>query len=92
LTSRSGSSDQMLKDGYYYRILVDLHVLSYNWMVTSLHEEVGFKVLEQILLNNQERDGFLFHDIVSLEESNVKYSYTKMLLIKDDFYKLATWL
>jgi len=67
-------------------------VLSYNWMAISLHGEVGYTVSEQISLHKSEKDGVILHDVSSKCDSNVKYAYIKMLLMKDDFYRRATWL
>ncbi|HZW14244.1 MAG TPA: hypothetical protein VFF81_13770 [Noviherbaspirillum sp.] len=70
----------------------DVRVLSYNWLVISLHEEVGYTTQENIPLKKSSKDGVTFHDLSSAEESNVKYSCTKMLLKKDNFYKVNEWL
>lgn len=63
----------------------DARVLSYNRLVISLHEEVGYKVVEQIPLRRRENNGFTFHEPVEAGEANVKYTCTRMVLKKDDF-------
>lgn len=70
----------------------DVRVVSYNWLVISLHEEVGYVFTNNFPLKKYEKDGVLFHDVVDEAESNVKYGCTKMLLTKDDFYMKASWL
>jgi RimJ/RimL family protein N-acetyltransferase len=67
-------------------------VLSYNWLVISLHEDVGYSVQDSLPLKRYERDGVTFHDIVDNTESNVKYRCTTMMLSKEEFYKKASWL
>ena len=70
----------------------DVRVLSYNWLVLSLHEEVGYSFVSNSPLKKYEKDNVIFHDVVAESDSNVKYGSTKMLLKKDDFYKNAYWL
>ncbi|TNC76285.1 hypothetical protein FHI69_15210 [Janthinobacterium lividum] len=70
----------------------DVRVVSYNWLVISLHEEVGYVLTNNFPLKKYEKDSVLFHDIVDETESNVKYGCTKMLLDKEDFYMKASWL
>ncbi len=70
----------------------DVRVLSYNWLVLSLHEEVGYKHIENIPLKKVTKDGVVFHEAVTTDESNVNYSCTKMLLQKDAFYAINDWL
>jgi hypothetical protein len=72
--------------------LSDVGVFSYNWLVISLHEEVGYIKTEKIFLRRHEKDSVIFHDPVDSKDSNVKYSYTKMLLQKESFYLKANWL
>ena len=70
----------------------DVRVLSYNWLVISLHDEVGYRRSEDCFLKKYEKNGTIFHDVVDKNESNVNYKCTKMLLWKDDFYKNVSWL
>ena len=70
----------------------DVRVLSNNWLVLSLHEEIGYSFVSNSPLKKYEKDNVIFHDVVAENESNVKYGSTKMLLKKDDFYKNAYWL
>jgi RimJ/RimL family protein N-acetyltransferase len=70
----------------------DVRVLSYNWLVISLHEEVGYVHKEKIPLKKNVKDGVTFHDIVGESESNVKYGCVKMLLRKEMFYEANSWI
>jgi hypothetical protein len=70
----------------------DVRILSYNWLVLALHEEVGYSFVSNFPLKKYAKDNVIFHDIVAESESNVKYGVTKMLLKKDTFYKNAFWL
>ena len=70
----------------------DVRVLSYNWLVISLHEEVGYVHKEKIPLNKKTKDGVTFHDDVGDSESNVKYSCVKMLLKREVFYEANSWI
>ena len=70
----------------------DVRFLSYNWLVLSLHEEVGYSFVNNSPLKKYEKDSIIFHDVVAKSESNVNYGSVKMLLKKDDFYKNAYWL
>ncbi len=67
-------------------------VLSYNWTALSLHEEVGYSVVEQIPLLRNEKDGNVAHEFVSLDDTNVDYSCISISIKKDEFYKKAHWL
>ena len=70
----------------------DVRVLSYNWLVTSLHEEVGYVHKEKIPLKKNSKDGVTFHDVVGESESNVKYSCVRMFLRKEVFYETNSWI
>jgi hypothetical protein len=70
----------------------DVRFLSYNWLVLSLHEEVGYSFVSNSPLKKYEKDSVIFHDVVPESELNVNYSSIKMLLKKDDFYKNAYWI
>jgi hypothetical protein len=70
----------------------DVRVLSYNWLVISLHEEVGYVYTEKFPLRKNTKDGVTFHDVVGESESNVKYACVKMLLKKEVFYKANSWI
>lgn len=70
----------------------DVRVLSYNWLVISLHEEVGYVHKEKISLNKKTKDGVTFHDVVGDSESNVKYACVKMLLKREVFYEANSWI
>ena len=69
-----------------------VRVLSYNWLVISLHEEVGYIFVENEPLMKIERDGVTLHDVVAPLKSNVDYGITKLVLAKADFYKKNNWL
>ena len=64
-----------------------LGVLSYNWLVINLHKEVGYEVISEIPLKKIENNGFINHDLVSGELSNVKYKYIKMGISSAKFYQ-----
>jgi len=70
----------------------DVRVLSFNWLVISLHEEVGYVHKEKIPLKRNTKDGVTFHDVVGESESNVKYACVKMLLKKEVFYESNSWI
>jgi hypothetical protein len=70
----------------------EVRFLSYNWLVLSLHEEVGYSFISNSPLKKYEKDSVIFHDVVPESELNVNYSSIKMLLKKDDFYKNAYWI
>lgn len=65
---------------------VCLHVFSHNWITTSLHKKVGFKINERLYLKKENKDGFYYHEIVDLSESNTKYTLNKMEIDKISFY------
>ncbi len=69
-----------------------VRVLSYNWLVISLHEEVGYIFVDNEPLMRVERNGVIFHDVVNPLKSNVNYGITKLVLTKSDFYKKNAWL
>jgi hypothetical protein len=70
----------------------DVRVISYNWLVLALHEEVGYQHVENIPLKKITKEGVVFHEPTNKDESNVKYSCTKMLLKKDVFYEINDWV
>jgi hypothetical protein len=70
----------------------DVRVLSYNWLVVSLHEEVGYKLLKNIPLKKFAKEGVTYHEAANTDESNVKYFCTKMRLKKETFYEMHDWL
>jgi hypothetical protein len=70
----------------------NVRVLSYNWLVLSLHEEVGYIQKEKFPLKKSVKDGVTFHDVVVESDSNVRYACVKMLLQKEVFYKANNWL
>lgn len=69
-----------------------VQVLSYNWMVLALHEEVGYVVAEQLPLFKSEQDGVITHRTVAAADSNVRYTDTRMLLSRQALYARAPWL
>jgi len=69
-----------------------LRVLSCNWLVISLHQEVGYIVKENIPLRKVINNGMVLHDPSSIDKANVLYSCTKMLLCKHNFYQANNWL
>lgn len=70
----------------------DVRVISKNWIVISLHEEVGYVVSDKFPLKKMENDNETLHEICSIEESNVKYLCLRLVLNKLEFYKKNEWL
>lgn len=70
----------------------DVRVISYNWLVISLHEDVGYVFVENFPLKKFSKEDITFHEEVSPGDSNVSYSSTKLRLEKSNFYKKANWL
>lgn len=69
-----------------------VQVLSYNWLVLALHEEVGYTESAQQALRKYEKDGMTCHEVAAAGEANVKYAYVQMALTKPAFYAQAAWL
>lgn len=65
----------------------DLGVLSYNWLVIELHKEIGYEVISEVPLYKKENNGFISHDLVSSNFSNVNYKYVNMTVSRSKFYK-----
>jgi hypothetical protein len=61
-------------------------------MVVSLHEEVGYKLIEQIPLKKLLHNGIINHTPTNINEANVKYSCFKMVLNREEFYQINDWL
>jgi RimJ/RimL family protein N-acetyltransferase len=70
----------------------DVQVLSYNWLVISLHEEVGFSPKEKISLRKNIKNGVISHETATESDSNVSYACIRMLLSKEVFYRDNGWL
>lgn len=70
----------------------DVRILSYNWLVRSLHEEVGYKIIRNIPLERSLRNGVTEHRETSIDASNVKYSCIKMSLNRYSFFEINDWL
>lgn len=70
----------------------DVRVLSYNWIVISLHEEVGYKLIENVPLKKITKDEVIFHEVSTIDDANVKYSCTRMSLDRNEFYEKHSWL
>ncbi len=70
----------------------DVRVLSYNWLVLALHEEVGYEVVEKIPLKKLLKDGMVFHEATKIIEANVRYHCTRMCVKKKAFYEINNWL
>ena len=62
-----------------------VEVMSYNWMVRSLHEEIGFKVTESKGLRKLVDDAGIRHEVVRDVDANVEYTIQKMRLSREDF-------
>ena len=69
-----------------------LHALSYNWLVMLIHQDVGYKKIENFSLKKHSINGEILHDFVTKSEANVNYQCINMVLTKKDFYKNAYWL
>ncbi len=68
-----------------------VRVLSYNWLVMALHEEVGYVYEEVIPLLKEERDGVTYHKVVNELDSNVKYSCVKLHIERERFHSVNHW-
>lgn len=69
-----------------------VEVMSYNWIVSMMHKDIGFEILTCYPLKRIEHStGGVTHQVVQPEEANVKYSIVKMGLDKNIFYKRASW-
>ena len=66
---------------------LDVRILSYNWMVKALHEDVGFILERSSPLMKVVNDEFVDHIEVSSENSNVNYSCLRLKITNDSFYK-----
>ncbi len=67
-------------------------IVSYNWLVQALHEQIGYVVLKNFPLRKLEKNGASFHDEVDSENSNVSYSKTKLFLTIFSFYEKNPWI
>jgi hypothetical protein len=62
-----------------------VEVMSYNWMVRSLHEDIGFKVIESKGLRKLVDDSGIRHEVVRDVDANVEYTIQKMLISRKSF-------
>ncbi len=62
-------------------------IISYNWLAISLHEDIGFKIIDKISLKKIQENEEINHINVDPSNSNVRYFCTKVLLNKNEFYK-----
>ena len=70
---------------------VIVELMSYNWIVMLLHNELGFFVkCTSPLLKTIENDG-IYHKIVKQEDSNVKYGIAHLELKRENFYSKVPW-
>lgn len=65
-----------------------VRVLSYNWMVIGLHEEIGYVVKDRKRLLRQENDSEITHSICPDYKTNVDYACLLMRLDKGKFKSL----
>ena len=70
-------------------IIVEL--MSYNWIVMLLHNELGFSLIRTSSLKKIIENDGIYHEVVSQEDSNVKYGIAHLELTKKDFYIKAPW-
>lgn len=64
---------------------IDVRVVSYNWMVIALHEEVGFQTTRQAPLHKRVDGDLTLHDECAAEQANVRYHCTHMALDRARF-------
>lgn len=64
---------------------IDLRVVSYNWMVMALHEDVGFETTRQAPLHKRSDNGVTWHDECATDAANVRYHCTHMALDRTRF-------
>lgn len=69
-----------------------VHVISYNWLVLALHEEVGYTLVEKEALKKIEDAGLVYHEVVELNDANVKYSNIKLSITNTNFYQKNNWV
>lgn len=70
-----------------------VEIMSYNWIVSMLHKDIGFEISACYPLKRIEhKSGDVTHQVVEPNEANVKYSIVKMQLDKNNFYKQVDWL
>ena len=65
---------------------ITAQVISYNWLVTDLHKEVGFSVKQVQPLRKVNLNGMINHQVVDEAEANVKYSAVTMEISIDKFF------
>jgi RimJ/RimL family protein N-acetyltransferase len=67
---------------------IDVRVVSYNWLVIALHEEVGFQTTRQAPLLKRSDNGVTLHDECAAGQANVRYHCTHMALDRARFLAL----
>lgn len=64
-----------------------VEIMSYNWIVSMLHKEIGFEIESTYQLKMTKDEAGVTHQIVPAEEANVKYTIVKLELHKNCFYE-----
>ncbi len=70
---------------------ITVELMSYNWIVMLLHNELGFALTHTSPLLKVVEGDAVYHRNVSQEDSNVKYGIAHLRLGRDEFYSKATW-
>jgi hypothetical protein len=70
---------------------ITVELMSYNWIVMLLHNELGFVLTHTSPLLKVIEGDSIYHSNVGQEESNVKYGIAHLRLDRDEFYSKATW-
>lgn len=70
---------------------ITVELMSYNWIVMLLHNELGFVLTHTSPLLKVIEGDYIYHSNVGQEESNVKYGIAHLRLDRDEFYSKATW-
>ena len=67
---------------------VDVRLVSYNWLVATLHEDIGFETSAQQPLFKRLQDGVVTHEECTASQANVRYTCTHMRLSRARFLAL----
>jgi hypothetical protein len=67
--------------------IVTLGIFSNNWIPISNHISIGFTITEKRTMSRVEKDGMVQHLLDSKLGQPTKYSYLKMSLSRNDFFR-----
>ncbi len=70
---------------------ITVELMSYNWIVMLLHNELGFTLTHTSPLLKVVEGDAIYHRNVSQDDANVKYGIAHLRLDRDEFYKKAIW-